>query len=156
MKKFVAGLIVGAALMISGQAIAETTSLVGKKILAENTVFVDGEELPVKAVNIGGTTYTPNRAIANALNQDIEFKNNEVQFTSRPEVVFTELTLQEIDDKIQSAKSTIRGYEILLQITHEEEKIPEINQRIAEQNGKVTSLQEARVYVESQLQSQQQ
>lgn len=84
MRKYKIGILIGVLLSIPLSAYGqEIASLIGKSVQAENNVIVNGEELEVKAINIGGTTYSPNRAIANALGLDIKFKDNKVIFDSK-------------------------------------------------------------------------
>lgn len=83
LRGYIIGALVGVVLTISGQAFAGSISFVGKKITEENSVIVNGKELPVKAVNINGTSFTPNRALANELGLDIDFKNNTIYFSDK-------------------------------------------------------------------------
>lgn len=124
------GVIIGAVLSLSGQALADSLSKVGKKVQNEYTVVVNGKELPVKAISIDGTSYTPNRAFAEATNSDIDFKNNTVilntntgdvmeEVVTSPEPTASEpveeptnvdvgnFTLKSIDPTIQGIESLI-------------------------------------------------
>jgi hypothetical protein len=124
MKKIVFGIIIGVGLTFAVQAGAETISNVGKKVQAEYEVTVDGNSLPVMAVAVGGTTLTPNRALADAVGYDIAFKDNVVSFTKKKvevESVGTETQvdeLTEVNNRIkeltgQIGKLTAAGYTIL-------------------------------------------
>jgi len=84
MRKFVIGLIAGALLMFSTQAFgAEIKSFIGKKIQGEYAVYVDGKPLDVKAIGANGSTFTPNRALADAVGYDIKFVDQKVYFTKK-------------------------------------------------------------------------
>lgn len=80
MRKYLIGFIAGLLLASAFPAYGAVTSLIGKQVQAENSVIVNGVELDVKAVNIDGTTYTPNRALAEALGADIGFEDKKVIF----------------------------------------------------------------------------
>jgi len=84
MRKFVIGLLAGALLMFSTQAFgAEIKSLIGKKVQGEYTVYVDGKPLDVKAIGANGSTFTPNRALADAVGYNIKFVDQKVYFTKK-------------------------------------------------------------------------
>lgn len=82
MRGYIISAVIGGLLVFSGQVLADSISIVGKKVLAENKVTVDGKELSVTAANLGGTTYGPIRAIVEALGGDVEFKDNVVVVNS--------------------------------------------------------------------------
>lgn len=63
MKKIAAGILAGAMLMVSAQALGAAVTLVGKKIQGEYTVKVYGKKLADAAVVIDGKSYVPVRAI---------------------------------------------------------------------------------------------
>lgn len=73
MKKLVIGIFIGALLMFSGQAFADTISRVGKKVGAEATVFLNGTQLS-DAVIVDGKSFAPVRDIADAFGADVEFE----------------------------------------------------------------------------------
>ena len=76
---FIAGLLIASAFPVYGAV----TSMIGKQVQTENSVVVNGVELEVKAVNIDGTTYTPNRALAEALGAEIGFEDKKVIFDTK-------------------------------------------------------------------------
>lgn len=83
MRKYIIGFIVGLLVSSAIPVYGEVISKVGKTVQAENSVIVDGVELDVRAVNIDGTTYTPNRALAESLGMDIIFVDQKVVFKNR-------------------------------------------------------------------------
>jgi len=92
---FIAGLLVASAL----PTYAAVSTMIGKTVQAENAVVVNGKELEVKAVNIEGTTFTPNRALAEALGLDIKFENgtviieqSEVSNVNEPQIDDSQIT----------------------------------------------------------------
>jgi hypothetical protein len=136
MKKIVIGIIIGALLMFSGQAIADSISKVGKKVQAEYVIKVDGKKLDAKALAIDGQTTTPNRALADAVGYDVAFVNKEVIFTKRSEVQpveeteqpvptetpptsipieepKSEYTLESVNSLIKSIESEMRAYKLM-------------------------------------------
>ena len=79
MKKFIMGLILGAALSFTVSANAEEIkSLIGKQVDGETVVLLDGVELPVQAAIIQGTTYAPVRAIGEAVGKTVDWKEGKV------------------------------------------------------------------------------
>jgi len=122
MRKFVIGLIAGALLMFSTQAFgAEIKSLIGKKVQGEYTVYVDGKPLDVKAIGTNGSTFTPNRALADAVGYDIKFVDQKVYFTKKAgdgkvpttgaEVDTGYFTLETIDRAIENTIGDIEAVE---------------------------------------------
>jgi hypothetical protein len=87
MKNLVIGIIIGALLIFSGQAVAGSISKVGKKVQAEYQITVDGKTLEAKALAIDGQTTTPNRALAEAVGYDVAFVNKEVIFTKKVDTI---------------------------------------------------------------------
>jgi hypothetical protein len=124
MKKIVFGIIIGAGLTFAVQAGAETISNVGKKVQAEYEVIVDGNPLPVKAVAVGGTTSTPNRALADAVGYDIAFKDNVVSFTKKKTEVVTVVTSSPLVDELKEVNDRI------LELTKQKNKIIQESVRI--------------------------
>lgn len=85
------GMIVCAAIVLSGQAMAESISSIGKTIDAEYAVVVDGKTLDVKAIGVDGVSTTPNRALGNAVGYKVEFKEDTVYFTKQEIALETEV-----------------------------------------------------------------
>jgi hypothetical protein len=84
MKKFVMGLILGAALSFTVSANAEEIkSLIGKQVDGETTVLLDGVELPVQAAIIEGTTYAPVRAIGEAVGKKVDWREGKVTLDTK-------------------------------------------------------------------------
>ena len=83
MRKYLVGFIAGLLLASAFPAYGSVTSMIGKQVQAENSIIVNGLELDVKAVNIDGTTYTPNRALAEALGAEIGFEDKKVIFETK-------------------------------------------------------------------------
>lgn len=74
MRKYLIGIFIGIALTISSSVFAEDViSLIGQRIQGEFPVKINGTELEKPAIVINGTSYLPNRAIADALGMDIKF-----------------------------------------------------------------------------------
>lgn len=153
LRGYVIGAIIGGLLVFSGQALAETTSLIGKKVQAENTVIVDGKELPVKAVNIGGTTFAPVRSFAEALGSGVDFKDNTVilsqkegepvdstEATATPDPTpGTPVEMSELDKQIAEierigTENDNKAIELLNRLSSSLEEIPNREELIAEYN----------------------
>lgn len=99
MRKYIVGFMVGLLFASAFPVYGAVTSMIGKKVQAENKVEVNGKSLDVTSVNIGGTTYAPNRAIADALGMDIKFENNTVVFSSKEKAGDT-VTTQTPNDQL--------------------------------------------------------
>ncbi|MHA7963516.1 hypothetical protein ACX93W_05165 [Paenibacillus sp. CAU 1782] len=73
MKKYVIGFIIGALLMFSGQALANTVSRIGLKVGAEATVILNGNQLP-DAIIVDSKSYAPVKDIADAFGADVKYE----------------------------------------------------------------------------------
>lgn len=81
MKKFtfkhlIAAFIVGVLVMVSGQALADTISQIGKKVDSEAAVYVNGSKVS-DAIIIKGKSYVPGRDVAEAMGGKVEWKGSE-------------------------------------------------------------------------------
>lgn len=154
MRKYVVGFIIGAVFASAFPAYGAVSSMIGKKVQAENTVIVNGKVLDVKSVNIGGTTYAPNRAIANALGLDIKFENGQVTFESK------EGEVDMVEEYLQSDlyKLELQLREISLKIATLEnergnatpERVDEINKEIIELTEQAKPIQAKIAELEAQ------
>ncbi|MNO44243.1 hypothetical protein D3C76_344800 [compost metagenome] len=83
MKKFIAGIVVGALLFGAVPAFAaQVKSLVGQKVTAEYTVTVNGKTLEDKGVVVNGRTNAPVRAISDALGADLLVEGKSIVITT--------------------------------------------------------------------------
>ncbi len=73
MKKYVIGFVIGALLMFSGQALANTVSRVGLKVGSEATVILNGNQLP-DAIIVDSKSYAPVKDIADAFGADVKYE----------------------------------------------------------------------------------
>lgn len=73
MKKFAIGIVVGAVLMFSGQAFADSISLIGKKVGSEATVILNDIQLS-DAIIVDSKSYAPVRDIAEAFGASVDFE----------------------------------------------------------------------------------
>ncbi|MDQ0062390.1 hypothetical protein [Paenibacillus harenae] len=73
MKKVVIAFVAGALLMVSGQALAESISQVGKKVGGEAIVELNDTQLS-NAIIVDGKSYAPVRDIAESFGADVEFE----------------------------------------------------------------------------------
>lgn len=83
MKKYLIGFMAGVLLMFSTSVLAEGISKIGKRIEAEFSVQLDGEELPFKAIALEGTSYAPVRSVAEALGLEVDFVDKVVVLNSK-------------------------------------------------------------------------
>lgn len=80
MKRAFIGLILAACVLLPIQVYSD--SMVGKKVEVVVPVVIDGEELPVGAIAIEGTTYAPVRVLAEALGKDVDWVDGQVVIVS--------------------------------------------------------------------------
>lgn len=73
MKKFVAGVIVGALFMVSAQAFGDSVNFVGKKVAKESVVKVNGEDAG-KAIIVDNKSFVPVRDISEKIGATISFE----------------------------------------------------------------------------------
>lgn len=85
MRKYLIGLVTGVLLTLPIGIFANDISNIGKKIDSEFTVLLNGEELPVKAIGINGTSYIPLRATGEALGLNVDFVDRTVILESKKE-----------------------------------------------------------------------
>lgn len=78
MKKFFAGLIIGAGLMFSLSASADSLSKVGKVVQGEMEVRVNGQTLDTAAIVVDGSSFLPVRAMAGAIGGSVNFDGKSV------------------------------------------------------------------------------
>jgi hypothetical protein len=129
MKKIIISIFIGAALVYSGSAMADSISKIGKKVDAEYTVFVDGKELTVKAIGVEGVSTTPNRALAEAVGYDVEFRDNTIYFNKK--IVERESDIRE-EPKVENAGDKMIG------------ELEQINEKLLETDYKFKIMAEAR------------
>lgn len=80
-RKYMIGIIIGAALSYTVTAYGEDISKIGHKVQGEYKVVVDGTPLTQKSIGVDGSAYAPLRAIGEATGYDVTFKDNTVYFT---------------------------------------------------------------------------
>lgn len=79
MKKFVMGLVLGVGLTVAFSAAAEEIqSLIGKQVEGQVAVVVDGVQISVPAAIIDGTSYAPVRAVGEAVDREVDWKEGKV------------------------------------------------------------------------------
>lgn len=81
-KMFVGGMLVGAALMVSVSAAADSLSLIGKKVTSETEVYLDGQLFDTAPV-INGTSLAPLRKAYEAAGYTVEYRDKKVYLQSR-------------------------------------------------------------------------
>lgn len=169
MKKIVIGILIGAALTFSGQALADTISNVGKTIETEYTVVVDGQELEKKAIAVDGSSYTPNRVLADAVGYNVEFIDNTVVLTKKEETpVVTDEVNEPVPDlsnndpavtgiSLEGINSSLDGLNMLLTSLNEslkraktEESKETINKKISDISAQIEQLNRQKEQLESQ------
>lgn len=111
MKKIVIGMILGAVLMFSGQAVADSISKVGKRVQAEYVVEVDGVELESMGLAIDGQTTVPARAFGDATGYDVKFTNKKVILTKKEQQEVD--PVESIQDQLNVINGDIEGLETL-------------------------------------------
>jgi hypothetical protein len=124
MRKYIIGMFIGVALTISTSVFAEDViTLIGQKIQGEFPVKINGEQLEKPAIVINGTSYLPNRAIADALGMDIKFDadlgieltNKEVTMVAQ-ETTLSAMTEPAVTEIVYTA-DTIEAKIITYQVT---------------------------------------
>lgn len=85
MKKFVAGMLFGAILMLGvSVSAANISAIIGKKVDGTMTVSVDGKKLEKEAAIINGTSYIPVRDATNAINGEIvSVQNKHIEIVTK-------------------------------------------------------------------------
>jgi hypothetical protein len=73
MKRVVIAFVAGALLMVSGQAMADSISRIGKKVGGEAAVYLNGKQLS-DAIIVDDKSYAPVRDIAEAFGADVGFE----------------------------------------------------------------------------------
>lgn len=108
MKKFVLGVMCGAFLFGGTSVLADSVSLVGKKIEKEILVYFNGEPLAAKAIVVEGTSYLPLRTIGNTLGADIKYRDGAVyvekanDYDAIKEKIVNDIKLEMRKEELQS------------------------------------------------------
>ena len=130
MKKFVLGVLCGAFLFGGTSVLAESTSLVGKKIEKEIPVHYNGEPLVAKAIVVEGTSYLPVRTIGNTLGADIKYRDGAVYVEKANDYeaikkqvmndIKREMRIEELRDEIVKLKGANEKIKESLEIVEED------------------------------------
>ncbi|MBJ6364137.1 hypothetical protein ACFOQM_23225 [Paenibacillus sp. GCM10012307] len=167
MKKFVVGVVVGAALTLSVTAAADSISFVGKKVTSQTEVYLDGKLFDSAPV-IDGTSLAPLRKAYETAGYKVTYKDGKVYLESDVSTTETEgeesvnennhpTTPEEADLKIIEGQIDKTGLDIQTQrvisnpengFSKEEQeaaraKIPELEAKLKELNTKLTALNSA-------------
>lgn len=73
MKKFIAGALFGAALMVGVTAYADVQGMVGKVVDGVFPVKIEGQQMENEAIVIEGTSYLPVRELAEKVGYEVSF-----------------------------------------------------------------------------------
>ncbi|MCU6709776.1 hypothetical protein M6D81_13850 [Paenibacillus sp. J5C_2022] len=73
MKKVAIGIVIGAVLMFSGQALAEQASMIGKKVGSVAELYLDGKRMS-DVIVIDGKSYAPVRELSEGLGRGVYYK----------------------------------------------------------------------------------
>lgn len=130
MKKFVLGVMCGAFLFGGTSVLADSVSLVGKKIEKELLVYFNGEPLAAKAIVVEGTSYLPVRTIGNTLGADIKYRDGAV-YVEKPydyeaikkqvmNDIKREMRIEELRDEIVKLKGANEKIKESLEIVEED------------------------------------
>lgn len=161
MKKFVAGIVVGALLFGGSSVLADSVkSLMGAKVTGIYTVEQNGKKIAEAAV-INGSTYAPVRAIAEATGTPLKVEGKTIVLESNPEGnALSEEEIQVVN-KANRLKGDVLSWQSL--IVAENEAAKTLESKIAEEKAAAdkvpgrlealeTNLQKSRDYV-AELQS---
>ncbi|GIP14402.1 hypothetical protein J40TS1_00440 [Paenibacillus montaniterrae] len=161
--------------MVSGQALADTVSQIGKKVDSEASVFVDGNKVS-DAVIIKGKSYVPGRDVAEALGAKVEWKGSQgvmitsdtatnttgFNFTTEEELAEYNAKVKEYQDNHIRLTAAIEGTKYRIEsltgsIEHAEKQIEKgfsttlFDQSIAEFKKELAKLQEELAQYEKEL-----
>jgi len=162
-KQLAVGIIIGAVLMFSGQAMAESISKIGKRVQGEYAVRVDGVKIEAKGLSIDGQTTVPARALADAIGYSVAFKNNEVVLIKKEQEASSqmqELERRKLQDVLNETLGDIEGVEFSIRQTEgqlltgsfgSEAEKGNTEKRLAEYKTKLEELQKKKVELEAQL-----
>lgn len=124
MKKFIAGALFGAALMVGVTAYADVSSMVGKTVDGVFKVTIDDEVMDNEAIVIEGTSYLPVRELAEKVGYDVSFDLEEgiglkkevppVEESNSKEVVQDEKAIEEQIPALDFYRVKINALESLL------------------------------------------
>lgn len=107
----VASFSLGVVVALSGSsAYAAVQSMIGKKVTAEMTVIVDGQELINKGAVIDGVTNVPVRAMSNSIGADISVEGKTIYINTKGEGEKQAL-LDEKEKLEKSIESTQKEYD---------------------------------------------
>lgn len=166
MKKYVVGFLAGLLVASAFPAYGAVSSMIGKKVQVEYPITLDGESLDVKALAIDGTSYTPNRALADALGLEIKFENKTVIINKKeiptggetvsPEATpgTNEYTLESINQAIADVQAVINIHEQNIRVFEgsggNPEKVEELKEWLKPKYAELERLKTIKVELEAQ------
>lgn len=175
LKHMILAFVVGAAAMVSGQALADTVSQIGKKVDSEASVFVDGNKVS-DAIIIKGKSYVPGRDVAEALGAKVEWKGSQgvmitsdaatnttgFNFTTEEEIAEHNAKIKEYQNNFARLTGAIEGTKQSLATYHqyvagaklEREKGADVvyfDRRIAEYEAEIEKLEAELAQYEKEL-----
>lgn len=117
MRKFgliMVGIIIGVAISIPLQAVAESLSKVGKQVEVEVPVRVNGELLDTPAIGIEGITYTPARSLAETLGAEVDWDGDAgevvIEMKGNENIESSKDDEKKIDESEKTVKSEAERY----------------------------------------------
>jgi len=90
MRKYVIGFIAGVVCAIGGTAFADDISLVGKKIVAEVPIKINGQTVSRPGIVVEGTTYLPVRSAGELFGYSVSYAGKSVVMEAKEEPKVTE------------------------------------------------------------------
>lgn len=105
MRKYIIGSIIGAALMFSVQAAAD--SWVGKEVQGTFPVYVNGTQLDTPAVVIDGNSFLPVRKISESVNYSVNF--DATKKVVNLDNMNARLSLEELQKKLTNIEKTLKS-----------------------------------------------
>ncbi|TFE30841.1 hypothetical protein [Cohnella luojiensis] len=146
MKKIVIAFLSGALLMVGGQALADPLSNFGKKVDAEYSIVVNGKMLEAKTVAVDGVTFTPNRALSDAIGYDVAFKDKVVYYTKREEA--PELSIDSTEPVTESRQWSAEDIRASIELTESRARFADKSLKYAIEKGDEVEITKWEAYIE--------
>lgn len=122
MKRILIGVLIGMLISVPIYSIANSVSLVGKRIETEVNVRLNGKLLETKAIAIEGTSYLPVRSISENLGLDVKYDSEKrevlLNLLSEDEVRYNAVVarIDQINKRLKEIASELEQNNIQIQV----------------------------------------
>jgi hypothetical protein len=154
MKKFIFGLLVGMALMVTGNVFAaDIQSLIGKTIQGQFGVTVDGKSLDMPAIVVDGTSFLPVRSFGESVGYAVYFDTEgAIRLEKQAQLSAGYKAAEQAQWEKDRAASQKQSEDLKVKLTDIEAKIKAENEAVEAQKKKFNDQLESDKMIEAERQ----